>query len=355
MIMSRRWTGLVLVVFLTVTVVYLSGGLSAADFDPYNVGWDGTSTIHSSVEDGETGSYVSLTTARYERVPSAGTVAVVLSPERGYTEREVRRIRSFLAGGGTLIVAADFELRANQLLDRLGVRSRFDGRLLRDEQNNHRSSGLPIVRNVSDPRYVAVGQITFNHGTAIDPNGAEVLATASGLSYLDTNRNGTLDRTEPLRAHPVITRESVDGGEVILIGDPSVFLNGMLERSGNRVFASGFLTRYDRVLFDYSHARNLPLQTRALILLRSSPAAQATTAVVSLLLILLAPLLYGRGSGRTGLSVWSRDGQGGLLRPLTEEEMVESLMENGFTVDEEQARRIVATIPSRVPVWSDDD
>jgi hypothetical protein len=35
--------------------------------------------------------------------------------------------------------------------------------------------------------------------------------------------------------------------------------------------------------------------------------------------------------------------------------MVESLMENGFTVDEEQARRIVATIPSRVPVWSDDD
>jgi hypothetical protein len=264
--------GLVLAVLVGLVV---AGTTSAAAFGVYNPGWEGVSELRGVAADAGTEPEVVTNVSRYATADPGTTVAIVLSPDRAYTDREAARVRAFVRSGGTLVVAEDFGPNADPLLAAVGAETRFDGALLRDERAEWRTPAMPVAPEVTNrsatPYTEGVTALALNYGTTLDPGpNATVLVRSSPFSYLDVDGNGAIDDEESLGARPVVAVEPVGEGRVVAVSDPSVFLNAMLDREGNRRFARNLLGAGDRVLLDHSTSTVPPLSA-AFLAVRSSP------------------------------------------------------------------------------------
>lgn len=260
---------------VTVVALLVVASTSTAAFGTYNPAWDGASDLREVARDTGAEATVARNLEPYDDADPQGRVAVILAPEEPYSEAEAAELRAFLDAGGTLVVADDFGTAGNVLLADLGARSRIDGRLLRDDRFFHQSPALPQATNVSShPLTADVDRITINHGSAVDPNGATVLASTSAFAYADANRNGRLDDDEALGSYPVITTEPVGNGTLVVAGDPSLFINVMLDQPGNRAFVRNLFGTHQAVLLDYSHAGGLPPLSLAVLIVRGSAALQ---------------------------------------------------------------------------------
>lgn len=334
---------------LTVAVVLavvVAASTTSAAFGVYNAAWDGAAGLDDVAGEAGVDARVVLDADAYPTDPATanGTVAVVLAPESAYAPAEVDRLDRFVAAGGTLVVAEDFGAGGNDLLAALGTATRFDGRLVRDEREPYRSPAMPLATGVADaPLTRGVDRLTLNHGTVLRvPNGSatggrtdagtgnasddatapvRVLVRTSPYAYLDGDRDGELDDDESLAARPVVAVERVGDGRVVAVSDPSLFINAMLERPGNRQFVRNLAadapvtdngtgtgtgtgsgaatgatsdegpardgvvtasptptptsTAGERVLLDYSHAGGQPPLAVALLVVRDAPLLQA--------------------------------------------------------------------------------
>ncbi|ELZ77955.1 hypothetical protein C455_09738 [Haloferax larsenii JCM 13917] len=269
--LDRRFR-LAIAAFALVVVVVAGVGLStsAASFSTYNSGWDGSAGLQDVATDAGSDIVVATTPARYNTTDAS--TAFVVAPETSYSQSEIRTIRSYVAEGGTLVVAGDFSRPANELLRGLGTESRLNGRLLRDEQHYYRSPNLTVATNVRNQSVTTnVSQLTLNYGTAIDPGNATVLASSSNFSYLDTNANGEIDASESLGSRAVVTRESVGNGTVVVVSDPSLFINAMVDRPDNRQFVRNLVADEEQVLVDASHQKTVPPLAAALLAIEERP------------------------------------------------------------------------------------
>lgn len=268
----------VLVVVLTIAIAITgvwAASTSVPAFGVYNPGWEGASELRGEATAANATPVVATRVTEYDDVSPNRTVAVVLSPDRPYSDREAARLRQFVQEGGMLVIAEDFGPHTNSLLLRVGASTRVDGRLVRDEESFYRSPNLTVATGVSDSTLTeGVGQVTLNHGTVLEPYGARVLVETSPFAYVDENRNMSLDRDESMQTYPVVTAEEIGNGRVVTISDPSVFINAMIERPGNERFAQALFAERSTVLLDYSHTASVPPLALALMLLRASPAMQ---------------------------------------------------------------------------------
>jgi len=122
--------------------------------------------------------------------------------------------------------------------------------------------------------------LTLNYGTAVTPNDATTLVRTSEFAYLDTDRSGSLDDDENLSRYPVVTIESVGDGQVITVGDPSIFINAMLDQNGNTAFATALMQAHEQVIFDYSQSDSQPPLAVALLIFRETLLLQMLVGVV---------------------------------------------------------------------------
>jgi len=348
---------LVALVAATLLGVAVAASTSAAAFGLYNPSWEGTSELRTVADETGTRTTVARNVSSY-RMAGSNTVAVVLAPDRGYTEQEAAAIRGFLNRGGTLVVAEDVGDTGNELLAGVGASSRVNGTLLRDERYNYRSPAMPVARNVIENETLTRGvdRLTLNYGSVVEPgNESTVLVRSSEFAYLDANGNGELDDNERLASRPVATVERVGRGRVVVVSDPSVFINTMLERQGNRRFARNLVGGGDRLLLDFSHTADLPPLALAVVTVRNTPVLQTLVGGVAVGLV---------GAWSTGL--FGR--LGGILRrlrrrrvdpdersPVSEAALVAYLREDHPDWDPERARRIAQGIITARGEGEEDD
>lgn len=347
---------------LTVTLgvaLVLAASTSTAAFGAYNPAWDGTSDVRE-LADREADGRVVLDTAAYGTVDPDGTVAVVLSPETAYAENDTRRIRSFVAAGGTLVVAEDFGPHGNALLADVGADARFNGTRLRDEREYYRGPSLPVATNVTDTPYTTgVEQLTLNGATAVDANNATVIATSSPFGYLDRDATGGLSPTDELGAYPVVTVEPVGDGRVISVSDPSLFINTMLSQPDNEAFATALLGTGDRVLLDYSRAGAQPPLAVAVVWLQSAPWLQVGLAAIGTGLVWRyarrrpgGPSMWERLSARLPAGIrdrlppWLRGPPGTDADPVDEAAVLAALRRQYPEWDDRQLRRVMTDVLS---------
>jgi len=256
---------------LTLIALFYAASTSSAAFGVYNSQWDGAGELRDVAVDAGANATVGTNVSQYPTTGADGTVAVVLSPAEPYSPSERTRIAEFVQSGGTLVVAEDYRPQGNALLAAVGADARFDGRPLYDNRNYYRNSSFPEATPAGDyPETAGVDTVVLNHGTTVRPGAATTLVNTSEYAYLDTNGNAQLDNGEELASRPVVTRESVGDGRVIAVGDPSVFVNAMLERGDNRRFVRNLLADRDATLLDYSHASSVPPVAAAVLAVQRS-------------------------------------------------------------------------------------
>lgn len=279
----NRWSYPRLLLFALAAVIGLAivvgASTSGAAFGTYTHSWEGTSELRSEADAAGAETIVATDTARYEETPADGTVGIILASEEAYSTDEGVQVADFVRRGGTVVVADDIGT-TNQLLQEIGANTRVDGDPLRDEREYHRSPALPVATQTADHPYVSESEtFTLNHGSALVPNGADVLIQSSEYAYLDRNRNRQFDGDEEIGTQPVMTIEEVGQGQVIVISDTSALINAMLERPGNRAFVQQLVDAHDRVLIDQSHAGDIPPLALALLVLRESAVLQLLAVV----------------------------------------------------------------------------
>jgi hypothetical protein len=336
---------LVALVVATLLGLVVAASTSSAAFGLYNPGWEGTSELRTVADETDTETTVLQNTTGY-RSAGPDSVAVVLAPDRGYTDQEAAKIRAFLDRGGTLVVAEDVGTGGNELLAAVGASARVNGTLLRDERYNYRSPAMPVARNVTANQSLTRGvdRLTLNYGSVVEPGdeNTTVLARSSGFAYLDTNDNGELDGDERLASRPVATVERVGEGRVVVVSDPSLFINTMLERSGNRRFARNLLGSEDRLLLDFSHTADLPPLTLVMVTVRNTPLLQTLVGFLAVGIV----GAWGAGLfGRLGAVVARvRDERPADAAPVTEADLVDYLRDQHPEWDESRIRRIAQGI-----------
>jgi hypothetical protein len=289
-------------VFALVVVAALvtATATSAASFSPYNGEWNGGSDLGALAAGAGATTDVTLDTAAYGSVPAAGTVAVVVSPARAYGPADAARVERFVRAGGTLLVAEDFGPHSNALLADVGARSRLDGRLVVDDRAFYNAPTMPVARpDASVGLLVDVDAFTLNHGTVVEPNGAQALVESSAFATLVDDDGAPVAAS--LGPYPFVTGERIGAGSVVVVSDASALINVMLDRPGNAAFAANLFARHDRVLVDQSHGADAPPIGRALEALQTTPLLQIAAGVA--VAVVVGLLTAARSSRRRGRSV----------------------------------------------------
>lgn len=302
---TRKWLQslglpqLVLVALCAVLLLALvaAGVSTAAPFAAYNNDWTGTTDLRKAALMDNNTTVVVDNPAMKQPPPTAATTALIIGVPENTTAVETTAT-DVLTNGGTVVVTDETPATTNTLLETLGATANVKRGPIRDPRSYYRQPVLPIVTTTNATGELAGTEVTLNHAGTLTPGDATVLATTSQFAYVDGNQNERFDAAESLGTRPVMTREPVGNGTVIVISDSSVFINAMYERDGNRALAEWLYTDSDTLLLSGSAVRPLPRFVTALLWIKSTPVSQTALLATGAGTVLLAS----RKRYRTALS-----------------------------------------------------
>ncbi len=236
---------IVLVIILTIVAWFFP---SNEDFRAENPFWNGTEDISSNYSATPLESLSDL-----PPLPQGSTL--ILIPYLEFTPAELGELNSFVTKGGTLVLADDYG-HGNQILEHLGLKVRFSGQILLDPLSNYKNKWFPRISHIiSSPVTSNIENLVLNHATClIDVETSDVLALTSSFSFLDLNGNQAWDDGEPTGPLPVISQHNLGSGKIILISDPSIFINSMETIESNYTLIQNIAAiTTSELLIDQSH------------------------------------------------------------------------------------------------------
>ena len=242
---------------------------SSADFSIFNTGWNGTSDLavstyrvgkfSPSFELRSTGADVEFVQFGLEdmELDPASDVVAIIGPTKEFSASEGALMGDFVRAGGNLLVADDFG-SANSLLEGMGATCRFSEKLVID-LSFEKSPEFPVCFDiVPDPLTMNVTSLQLNYASSILLGGSsEPLARSSLASWSDSDGDRMQDFGEPSGPFTILAREYMGEGELVLLSDPSILINGMRDYLDNEVFSSNIVSVISEgrsgLYFDESH------------------------------------------------------------------------------------------------------
>lgn len=225
-----------------------------ADFSIYNTRWNGASGLAGdlygtgdlvpafSLEFGE-GDQVQLahrSLDAHQLDPPAHTV-LVLAPSKAPSEREAAWLAAFVEDGGRLVVADDFGA-GNAFLEASGADTRIDGALVADLAYS-RQPPFVVVTDVDEhPATGGARELLLDHGSVLAPGpNATVLARTGDSAWLDADLDRVQDADEETGPFELAAVETVGEGRVLVVSDPSLYINGMQDEADNARATQGLV------------------------------------------------------------------------------------------------------------------
>jgi hypothetical protein len=284
------------------------------DFSTYNTAWNGASDAKAlASSDG----YTTRSVFALSEIGSGDGVLFMLNPNSSvsFSASDASTLQSFVKNGGVLVLANDFG-NGNAVLSGLGVSAaRFNGALLEDNVSKGVDAAHPLITDVNASGITAgVHELYFNYGTALDVSGTNVtvLARSAPTSYLSTSASANLSATTG--AHPVLATFTYGDGRIVLLSDPSVFINDMLGQADNQQLLTSMFANLTGgntaapIMFDESHRASAPVWS----LLYDRINADDTVKYTVIVLISAAFVI---GINATALVRRQRQGQGKDMAP----------------------------------------
>ena len=188
------------------------------EYSRYNINWNGTSDFFGMAADKQfVYSYDDLRSAE-----SSGTL-LIIAPGT-----EFAGLADYLYQGNTIIIA-DQSGNANAFLEEVGSSIRVHNEQVRSTSMEYKDMGIFRGTVEGDLFGSNVTTLTFDYPGYL--TGGDIVAATSYLSWIDTNANNIPDSNETLKVYSLIASEDIGNGRIIVIADPSVFINSMLVRT----------------------------------------------------------------------------------------------------------------------------
>lgn len=243
-----------------------------ADFSIYNTSDFGASNFKKYIEDeGYTVKplYSSLSTLNKLDIPG---VLIILGPKRAYELPDALAILDFLLNGGSILISDD-EGSANTLLSyfaMVGINISFGPGILVDVLYNYKQRPvLPVIKTFiplpgTEGLLDGVHELVLNYATIINGT-VPPLAVSSNMSWVDIDGDLFPD-PEVESPGPFTVISAIDlsmlipnAGKLMLVSDPSLFTNLMLNYGDNLQFAINTINwlannnRSRLIIFDEGH------------------------------------------------------------------------------------------------------
>jgi hypothetical protein len=251
-IKNEYWiTGLVLLTALMLLVVHLSS--NDQEFSRYNDGWNGTSTFFASLDRHR----VSMVSdpGQLTQYHSAATL-LIIAPWRKPAPGEIAAYRSFLDRGNTIVLVDDFGT-GNEIL--AGLQSRISinpGPVASLDREYAEPYSVVVYRSANESPVEKTSSLILNLPVSLD--GGTPLLRTSVLSWIDENRDRHINNNEVMGVFTVMAKEKNGQGTLIVLSDPSIFINAMVDAgvSGeNRRFILHLAGNGSPVLVDQMNSR----------------------------------------------------------------------------------------------------
>ncbi len=257
----RRFLTILTIALVTILVVVVWLFPSNEDFKNDNPFWNGAKFMNEN--------YSALPLDSLADLPSSPQGStLILVPYLNFTTAEFEELSHFIKQGGTLILADDYGF-GNQLLEYLGLEARFAGQALLDPMLNYRNKWFPKISRFESSRLTDnVETLVLNHATClinVEPD--EVIALSSRFSFLDRDNNLVRHTDEPVGPLPVISQHEMEKGQLILVADPSLFINSMEPMESNNIFIQNIAAvTTSSLYFDQSHLPTTDLSRTKILL-----------------------------------------------------------------------------------------
>ncbi|MFC2067070.1 DUF4350 domain-containing protein [Chloroflexota bacterium] len=294
----RRFLILITIAIVILLIIVVWFFPSDRDFRTDNPFWNGTKDIGSSYPAAPIESLSELPAS-----PQGSTL--ILIPYLNFTSAELEALNGFVAKGGSLILADDYGY-GNQILEYLGLKARFSGQTLLDPLVNYKNKWFPKIFNLKPSPFTSnTDSLVLNYATClIGVNTDDTLALSSLFSFLDLNDNQVWDKPESTGPLPVISHHNLGSGQIILIADPSIFINSMESMEGNRNFIQNIVTATtSSLLIDQSHLPSTELHQTKNILTHIRDTLATPLGTIGLLVlaltITLSPIWHKRTTNPT--------------------------------------------------------
>lgn len=242
-----------MVLLASILIFFVHISSNNLEFSQYNTGWNGTSRFFSDIDH-----------HRVERISDPARMArynlsstlLIIAPYRRPTTQEISAYRSFLERGNTIIIADDFGT-GNEILRGLGSSIFIMPGNLSSIDREYADPYSVVVYHVANETPVEnVFSLVLNRPAALE--GGTPLMRTSALSWIDLNGDRRINSGEMLGTFDVMASEPLAGGRVIVLSDPSIFINSMADagdRHDNRLLIQNLVDRNGLLLIDEMNSR----------------------------------------------------------------------------------------------------
>jgi len=237
----------VIVAVLTILWFYPS----VEDFGKDNNSWNGLSEFEQKSGAVSIDSFTELPEGRDDTV-------LILIPYSAFTAAELDQIKTYVTGGGTLVLLDDYRY-GNDVLEILNINYRFSGAPLLDPLANYKNEKFPkILAITAAPLTAGIEMIIFDHASCLLGVPAdEIFARSSSFGFVDEDGDSLYDEGEERKGALAVIAHTVLGkGRVVAISDPSIIINGMVEMEDNYAIVENATRLSDlnpRIYLDQSH------------------------------------------------------------------------------------------------------
>jgi hypothetical protein len=233
-------------------------------YHPLNQDWNGCSRIAGIAAN------ATLLLSYDKPLPNSTSLLAIIGPSVNFTERESSDIGKFLDNGGVVLLADDFGT-GNSLLEGLNVSARFSNQPLADLYYYSKNPDFPIITDFSpSPATGNLSAIVLDRPSYISTgNSSSVtkIGSSSPFSFIDPSGNERPSANETINSYTVLATVKIGSGLLLLVADPSMFINDMIGLYDNmRLFQNAVKMSDGSVIFDTAHLARAPLTNSRIIL-----------------------------------------------------------------------------------------
>lgn len=223
------------------------------EFSRYNTGWNGTSQFFSDLDRHRT---AEISDPTQLSAFANDAVLLIIAPYREPTGQEIDAYTAFIERGNTLILIDDFGT-GNAILKKLSSRiAILPGNLSSLDREYADPYSIVVYRSGNDPLVRDSPPLLLNRAAPL--SGGDPLMKTSVLSWIDSNGDGRINSQEVLGSFPVLALETRGEGRLVVLSDPSIFINAMQdpgEKWGNRQLIQRFTGQQGPLLIDQMNSR----------------------------------------------------------------------------------------------------